>query len=205
MASTAAKNTRANKAAASKQPSVTPEREDETAGASNTSPTSSTENTGQQIIPSQSGPSNQLSQSIPLASQVVSLAAFREDMGFTSPQIESMIVTIRNILQMEIQLMLNEAMVAALQQTRTTAPASGPPPPPPPGDYNEPQGPPEPSPPAPKPLSAEQVGYFDPGYKKEEDIGTNTSPADTPVVSSGKHTYYRDVYVFVDRLKDVVA
>ena len=57
-----------------------------------------------------------------------------------------------------------------------------------------------------KPLLAEQVGYFDPGYKKEQEMGTKTaSAAVEPVVSVGKYVYYKDVYVFVDRLKDMVA
>lgn len=47
-------------------------------------------------------------------------------------------------------------------------------------------------------IRAEEVGYFDPEYQQER--GTKTSG---PVVNAGKHVYYRDVYVFIDRLKDL--
>ena len=43
-------------------------------------------------------------------------------------------------------------------------------------------------------LKAEDVGFFDPQYEP----GNNA-----PVLNAGKHVYYQDVYVFVDRLKDV--
>lgn len=46
-------------------------------------------------------------------------------------------------------------------------------------------------------IRAEEVGYFDPEYKQEQ--GTTSGP----VVNAGKHVYYRDVYIFVDRLKDL--
>ncbi len=44
--------------------------------------------------------------------------------------------------------------------------------------------------------SAEDVGYFDPGY--EDSSNTNAS-----IVNAGRHVFYRDVYVFVDRIKDL--
>ena len=50
---------------------------------------------------------------------------------------------------------------------------------------------------APK-LRAEEVGYFDPEY-------TTEGASHTAVVNAGKHVYYRDVYVFVDRLKDLAV
>lgn len=40
--------------------------------------------------------------------------------------------------------------------------------------------------------NAEQIGYFDPNYK-----------GSGPVVNAGKHVFYRDVYVFIDRCKDM--
>lgn len=62
---------------------------------------------------------------------------------------------------------------------------------------------PEPSPPedtattANTSLRAEEVGYFDPEFQQEHG---NTHG---PVVNAGKYVYYRDVYIFVDRLKDL--
>ena len=53
-----------------------------------------------------------------------------------------------------------------------------------------------------KPASfrAEDVGFFDPGFQAEPEHG-NTTPG--PVVNAGKHVYYLDVFVFVDRLKEL--
>lgn len=48
----------------------------------------------------------------------------------------------------------------------------------------------------PRALRAEEVGYFDPEY---QDAATG------PVVNAGKYIYYRDVFIFVDRLKDLAA
>ena len=48
-------------------------------------------------------------------------------------------------------------------------------------------------------LRAEEVGYFDPEYQQEQG---NTQG---PVVNAGKYVYYRDVYIFVDRLKDLAS
>ena len=48
----------------------------------------------------------------------------------------------------------------------------------------------------PSQLRAEHVGYFDPEYQPEHG-------QQGPVVNAGKYVYYRDVYVFVDRLKDL--
>ena len=47
-------------------------------------------------------------------------------------------------------------------------------------------------------LRAEHIGYFDPGFDDEKDPGSS-------VVNSGRHIFYRDVFVFVNRLKDVAA
>lgn len=57
--------------------------------------------------------------------------------------------------------------------------------PPPPGGNN---------PPAIK--SAKDVGFFDPGY--DDPSGT-----DLPIVSVGRHNFYRNVYLFTDHLKDL--
>ena len=48
-------------------------------------------------------------------------------------------------------------------------------------------------------LRAEEVGYFDPEYQQEQ------GSTNGPVVNAGKYVYYRDVYVFVDRLKDLAV
>ena len=42
--------------------------------------------------------------------------------------------------------------------------------------------------------SSEDIGYFDPTY---EDSGNSS------IVNAGRHIFYRDPYVFVDRLKDL--
>ena len=55
-----------------------------------------------------------------------------------------------------------------------------------------------PSPSPPKQLRAEEVNYFDPKYKKE-------TVKNALVVNAEKHVFYRDVYVFVDRLKDLAV
>ena len=48
-----------------------------------------------------------------------------------------------------------------------------------------------------KALRAEQVEYFDPKYQQEQgDISG-------PVANAGKYVYYRDIYVFVNRLKTI--
>ena len=41
------------------------------------------------------------------------------------------------------------------------------------------------------------MGYFDPDYYKKE--GTMNGP----VVNAGKHIYYKDGYILVDRIKDL--
>lgn len=48
-------------------------------------------------------------------------------------------------------------------------------------------------------IRAEEVGYFDSEYQQEQ--GTISGP----VINTGKYMFYRDVYVFVDRLKDLVS
>ena len=49
-------------------------------------------------------------------------------------------------------------------------------------------------------LRAEDVGFFDPDFKAEQEHG-KTIPG--PVVNAGKHAYYLDVFVFVDRLNEL--
>ena len=46
-------------------------------------------------------------------------------------------------------------------------------------------------------MRAEEVGFFDPKHQQEQRIG--------PVVNAGKHVFYRDIYIFVDRLKDLAV
>ena len=49
-------------------------------------------------------------------------------------------------------------------------------------------------PPTTKPFKADDIGFFDPEYQD----GTTG-----PVANAGKHVIYRDIYTFVDRLKDI--
>ena len=44
-------------------------------------------------------------------------------------------------------------------------------------------------------LRAEDLGYFDPDYESER----NES-----IVNAGRHIYYRDMYVWIDHIKDLV-
>ena len=48
-------------------------------------------------------------------------------------------------------------------------------------------------------IRAEDIGYFDPDYQNEKEHGATKGPD----VNAGKHVHYRDVYVFVDCLKDL--
>ena len=50
----------------------------------------------------------------------------------------------------------------------------------------------------PRPLRAEEMGYFDPKYQPKQGTLTNGS-----IVNANKYVYYRDVYIFIDRLKDL--
>ena len=50
-------------------------------------------------------------------------------------------------------------------------------------------------------LKADDVGFFDPSY---EDPKESNSKNENPVINAGRHVFYRDVYAFVDRLKDLV-
>lgn len=47
-----------------------------------------------------------------------------------------------------------------------------------------------------KKLQASDIGFFDPEFLDDKS-------GDQPIVNSGKYVIYRDVYMFVDRLKDV--
>ena len=80
----------------------------------------------------------------------------------------------------------------------------------PPAPPTAPPAPP-PAPPAPPPLTsiwnpqkkllrAEDVGFFDPEFQAEQEHGKSTPG---PVVNAGKHAYYLDVFVFVDRLNEL--
>ena len=51
-----------------------------------------------------------------------------------------------------------------------------------------------------KTLRAEQVRFFDPEYQQEQG-DTLAGNISGPVANAGKYVYYRDVYVFVNRLK----
>ena len=52
----------------------------------------------------------------------------------------------------------------------------------------------------PAPFWAEDVGFFDPGFQAEPEYG-NTIPR--PVVNASKHVYYLNIFIFVDRLKEL--
>ncbi|KAM0801511.1 hypothetical protein BDR22DRAFT_888412 [Usnea florida] len=55
-----------------------------------------------------------------------------------------------------------------------------------------------PAPPSPQ-LRAEEVGYFDPEYQQEH------GSLNGPVVNAGEYVFYKDVYIFTDRLKDLAV
>ena len=48
-------------------------------------------------------------------------------------------------------------------------------------------------------LRAEEVGYFDPEYQQEH------GSSNGPVVNAGKHVFYKDVYIFTNRLQDLAV
>ena len=50
-------------------------------------------------------------------------------------------------------------------------------------------------------LRAEDVGFFDPEFQASEQEHGRTTPG--PVVNAGKHAYYLDIFVFVDRLNEL--
>ena len=94
-------------------------------------------------------------------------------------------------------------------ETSPPAPTPTPAPAPAPAAPAAPAAPPAP-PPAPesdlgwnpykKMLRAEDVGYFDPGFQAEQEHG-KTTPG--PVINAGKHAYYLDIFVFIDRLDEL--
>ena len=49
--------------------------------------------------------------------------------------------------------------------------------------------------------SSQDIEYFDPTYENPD----NPNDTASPIVNNGRHTFYRDVYVFIDRLKDLAA
>ena len=92
-----------------------------------------------------------------------------------------------------------------LPSIETSPPAPTPAPAPPAAPAAPPAPPAPPLPPAPwspyrKMLRAEDVGYFDPGFQAEQEHG-KTTPG--PVVNAGKHAYYLDIFVFIDRLNEL--
>ena len=89
----------------------------------------------------------------------------------------------------------------------TPAPTPAPPAAPPVAPPAAPPAPPPapPLPPAPwlpykKMLRVEDVGYFDPEFQAEQEHGKTTPGL---VVNAGKHAYYLDIFVFVDRLNEL--
>ena len=54
-------------------------------------------------------------------------------------------------------------------------------------------------------LSIDQVNYFDSEYKKEKDKTTLFSSFIEFIMIANKYVYYKNVYVFVDRLKNLVS
>ena len=53
-------------------------------------------------------------------------------------------------------------------------------------------------------LRAEQVRFFDPEYQQEQGNISGGNNITGLVANAGKYVYYRDVYVFVDRLKAMI-
>ncbi len=49
-------------------------------------------------------------------------------------------------------------------------------------------------------LRAEDVGFFDREFQAEQEHG-KTTPG--PVVNAGKHAYYLDIFLFVDRINEM--
>ncbi|KAL2036557.1 hypothetical protein N7G274_010710 [Stereocaulon virgatum] len=82
---------------------------------------------------------------------------------------------------------------ASADPTAPTAPAAlaAPTAPPPPAEWH----------PYKRMLKAEDVGYFDPGFQASEQEHGKSTPG--PVVNAGKHAYYLDIFVFVDRLNEL--
>ena len=56
-----------------------------------------------------------------------------------------------------------------------------------------------------KSLSTDQVNYFDSEYKKEKDKTTLFSSFIKFIMITDKYVYYKNVYVFVDRLKNLMS
>ena len=50
-------------------------------------------------------------------------------------------------------------------------------------------------------LRAEEVGFFDPEFQASEQEHRKSTPG--PVVNAGKHAYYLNIFVFVDRLNEL--
>ena len=81
-----------------------------------------------------------------------------------------------------------------------TSPPAPTPAPAPPAAPPAPPLPPAPWSPYRKMLRAEDVGYFNPGFQAEQEHGKTTP---SPVVNAGKHAYYLDIFVFIDRLNEL--
>ena len=103
--------------------------------------------------------------------------------GFSEEQVNSIINLFQNMLQTTLQ--------QFFPQNSTPLPSSEP---------SEPSfSKSSPSHTNPVPLRAEEVGYFDPEYQQEQRMSNG------PVINASKYVYYRDVYIFVDRLKDLAT
>ena len=106
-----------------------------------------------------------------------------------------------------IRLIGSQQISPILPSIETSPPAPTPTPAPaPPAAPAAPPAPPAPSPPEAwhpykRMVKAEDVGYFDPGFQASEQEHGKTTPG--PVVNAGKHAYYLDIFVFVDRLNEL--
>ena len=188
-----------------RQAIVEPEENDSTANADfdHNSDESSSSTVEQKLITTQSTFDILIIESI-------SLTDHHADLEFTNLQQKQICNMIRNIMHIKLQLMINNIFDSIVQaifvQTRTQIPAST-------SStssfvdssfdlsniesesYNS----------SIKSLSTDQVSYFDSEYKKEEDKTTLFSSSIESMMTTDKYVYYKNVYVFVDRLKNLVS
>ena len=59
---------------------------------------------------------------------------------------------------------------------------------------NEVANPPPPDPPRPGKLRVEDLKFFNPDFKSEHNEA---------IISSGRHIYYRNMFIWIDHLKDL--
>ena len=138
----------------------------------------------------------------------ISLTDHHADFEFINLQQEQICDMIRNIMHMKFQFMINNIFDSIVQaifaQTRTQISAST-------FSfvdssfdfsnhmksefYNS----------SIKSLSIDQVNYFDSEYKKEKDKTTLFSSSIEFMMTTDKYVYYKNVYVFVDRLKNLMS